>query len=70
MKNGRIDSMEVSVLIQAPPIPSDKSNNGPTQQTDAPMADNVAPNPSQIDLSEGGSKSDCIKSPKQNSNVF
>ena len=57
IKKGRTDSIEVSVLIHAPPIPKDKSNRGPTQQTDAPMAANTAPNPSQEDLLYGVSVS-------------
>ncbi len=50
IKKGRIDDMEVSVLIQAPPIPSDRSNNGPTQHTEAPTAANIAPIPSQLEF--------------------
>jgi hypothetical protein len=40
---GRTDSNEVKVLIHAPLMPRDKSNSGPTQQTDAPMAATTAP---------------------------
>ena len=47
IKKGRIGSMDVSVLIHAPPIPKDKSKKGPTQQTDAPIAANTAPIPNQ-----------------------
>ncbi len=49
-KNGRTVSIEVKELIHAPPIPSDKSNKGPTQQADAPIADSTAPIPNQVVL--------------------
>lgn len=45
MKNGRIGSIAVNVLIHAPPIPKDNSKKGPTQQAEAPIAANKAPIP-------------------------
>lgn len=47
IKKGRTTSIDVKVLIHAPPIPKDNNNKGPTQQTDAPIAANTAPIPNQ-----------------------
>jgi hypothetical protein len=61
MKNGGTGSIAVSVLIQAPPMPKDKSKKGPTQHAEAPIAANTAPIPSHDGVLMGVSGSVFIK---------
>jgi hypothetical protein len=62
IKNGRAESIEVKILIHAPPMPSDNSSKGPTQQTEAAMAASAALIPNQGSfLGEGVSCSVVIK---------